>query len=92
MSGPNFSFSRTQSADQTPFDGSSASPPFTSTNAQDAIIEARSAGSDFLAGYEHILSSETVTIPQRKQMIVHGFLFLQGLLVINGAQVMIGQK
>jgi len=48
------------------------------------------AGTDILAGIDHILSSETFTIPERRQMHVHGTQLVEGTLIINGTLVIEG--
>lgn len=43
---------------------------------------------DHHCGWENILSSETVTIAARKQMVVYGEFILDGILNIDGSLIL----
>ena len=45
---------------------------------------------DIIAGVDEIQSAETFTIPDRRQMIVHGTQIIDGLLIIKGTLILLG--
>ena len=47
-----------------------------------------SSGTDHHCSWENILSSETVTISSRKQMVVYGEFILDGILNIDGSLIL----
>ena len=77
--------SASQVSQSLPFDNSTNG--FVADNAQEAIEE---AGNQAISSIEKILSTESFTIPVRRQMITHGLLINEGLLIIQGAFVGIG--
>lgn len=45
---------------------------------------------DIIAGVDEIQETETFTIPERRQMIVHGTQIIDGLLIIKGTLILLG--
>lgn len=82
-------FGQIQSAKVTPFDPGATG--LAATNVADAISELAGGGSNNYAGIYHVLSGQTVTVPEGREsftteavLTVEGTLVIEGKVTING--------